>query len=130
VHGHETAHAIEHRRYRLEAEAIARADYGMLTRSAVPGRGIPHLDLAVAEVQRSLDFYRMLLEPLGLTEYDRTPSYRGTEEVVYLHFGRSFFGVRPAGRGALRVRRRKARHPQRRAVPGGYPFAVLNTAAP
>jgi catechol 2,3-dioxygenase-like lactoylglutathione lyase family enzyme len=74
----------------------------MLTRSGVPGRGIQHIDLAVVDVQRSLGFYRMLLEPLGLTEYDRTQTYRGTEEVVYLQFGRSFFGVRPADGGAYR----------------------------
>jgi hypothetical protein len=48
----------------------------------VPGREIQHIDLAVADVGRSLDFYRKLLEPLGLTEYSRVPSYRGTEEVV------------------------------------------------
>src|SRR5215208_5346898 len=73
----------------------------MLTRSGVPGRGIQHIDLAVADVQQSLDFYRMLLEPLGLTEYDRAPTYRGTEEVVYLQFGRSFLGVRPAAGGTI-----------------------------
>ena len=44
----------------------------------------------------------MLLEPLGLTEYSRVPSYRGTEQVVYLHFGRSFFGLRPADGGTYR----------------------------
>jgi hypothetical protein len=36
----------------------------------VPGRGIQHIDLAVADVERSLSFYRMMLEPFGLTEYD------------------------------------------------------------
>ena len=74
----------------------------MLTETGVPGRGIQHIDLAVADVQRSLGFYRMLLEPLGLTEYDRAATYRGTEEVVYLHFGRSFLGVRPADGGTYR----------------------------
>ena len=68
----------------------------------MPGRAIQHIDLAVADVERSLAFYRMLLEPLGLTEYDRAPTYRGTEEVVYLQFGRSFFGLRPADGGRYR----------------------------
>ena len=68
----------------------------------MPGRGIQHIDLAVADVERSLSFYRMLLEPLGLTEYDRAPSYRGTEEVIYLQFGRSFLGLRPADGGSHR----------------------------
>ncbi len=68
----------------------------------MPGRGIQHIDLAVADVERSLAFYDAMLGPLGLTEYDRTPSYRGTEEVVYLQFGRSFFGIRPADGGTYR----------------------------
>jgi glyoxylase I family protein len=68
----------------------------------VPGRAIQHLDLAVSDVERSLDFYRMLLGPLGLTEYDRVRSYRGTEDVVYLQFGRSFMGVKPADGGSYR----------------------------
>lgn len=63
------------------------------------GRKIQHVDLAVADVERSLSFYRMLLEPLGLTEYDRGPTYRGTEEVIYLRFGRSYLGLRPADGG-------------------------------
>lgn len=68
----------------------------------MPGRAIQHVDLAVSDVQRSLLFYRALLEPLGLEEYARLRSYRGTEEVVYLSFGRSFFGIRPADGGAYR----------------------------
>lgn len=68
----------------------------------MPGRKIQHVDLAVADVERSLGFYRMLLEPLGLTEYDRGPTYRGTEEVIYLRFGRSFLGLRPADGGSYR----------------------------
>jgi len=50
----------------------------------MPGRGIHHIDLAVADVARSLAFYRDLLGPLGWTEEVRYPTYRGTEEVVYL----------------------------------------------
>jgi catechol 2,3-dioxygenase-like lactoylglutathione lyase family enzyme len=50
----------------------------------MPGRGIHHVDLAVADVERSLAFYRDLLAPLGWTEEVRYSTYRGTEEVVYL----------------------------------------------
>ena len=60
------------------------------------------MDLAVADVERSLSFYGMLLGPLGLNEYARFRSYRGTEEIVYLEFGRSFLGVRPADGGTYR----------------------------
>ena len=48
------------------------------------GRGIHHVDLAVADVKRSVAFYLDLLGPLGWEESVRYPSYRGTEEVVYL----------------------------------------------
>ena len=68
----------------------------------MPGRKIQHVDLAVADVERSLGFYEMLLGPLGLTEYDRASTYRGTEEVIYLQFGRSFLGLRPADGGSYR----------------------------
>lgn len=68
----------------------------------LPARGIQHLDLAVADVERSLSFYRALLEPLGLTEYSRPLSYRGTEEIIYLQFGRSLLGLRPADGGSYR----------------------------
>jgi catechol 2,3-dioxygenase-like lactoylglutathione lyase family enzyme len=50
----------------------------------VAGIGIHHVDLAVADVEASLGFYRDLLEPLGLAEEVRYPTYRGTEDVVYL----------------------------------------------
>lgn len=50
----------------------------------MPSRGIHHVDLAVADVERSLAFYLDLLGPLGWKESVRYPSYRGTEEVVYL----------------------------------------------
>jgi catechol 2,3-dioxygenase-like lactoylglutathione lyase family enzyme len=65
-------------------------------------RGIHHIDLAVADVERSLAFYCMLLEPLGLQELERHPSYRGTEEVVVLQAGTSYLGLRPADGGAHR----------------------------
>jgi catechol 2,3-dioxygenase-like lactoylglutathione lyase family enzyme len=55
-----------------------------MLRRAMPSRGIHHVDLAVADVERSLAFYLDLLGPLGWEESVRYPSYRGTEEVVYL----------------------------------------------
>jgi catechol 2,3-dioxygenase-like lactoylglutathione lyase family enzyme len=68
----------------------------------VPAKGIEHLDLAVADVERSLAFYLEVLGPLGLEELYRLPSYRGTEEVVYLQFGSNGFGLRPADGGVHR----------------------------
>lgn len=53
-------------------------------KGAMPGRGIHHVDLAVADVERSLAFYRDLLGPLGWAEEVRYPTYRDTEQVVYL----------------------------------------------
>src|SRR5215216_6575983 len=50
----------------------------------MPAKGIHHVDLAVADVERSLAFYLALLGPLGWAEDVRYPTYRGTEEVVYL----------------------------------------------
>jgi catechol 2,3-dioxygenase-like lactoylglutathione lyase family enzyme len=68
----------------------------------MPARGIHHVDLAVADVERSLAFYLALLGPLGLTEDARLPSYRGTEEIVYLRFGDQYLGLRPADGGEHR----------------------------
>jgi catechol 2,3-dioxygenase-like lactoylglutathione lyase family enzyme len=68
----------------------------------VPARGIQHVDLAVGDVERSLAFYSALLGPLGLRERFRVPSYRGTEEVVYLEYGMQGFGLRPADHGPYR----------------------------
>jgi SAM-dependent methyltransferase/catechol 2,3-dioxygenase-like lactoylglutathione lyase family enzyme len=68
----------------------------------VPARGIQHIDLAVADVERSLAFYYDVLGPLGLKERFRLPTYRGTEEVVYLEYGVQGFGLRPADGGAHR----------------------------
>ena len=50
----------------------------------MPVRALHHLDLAVADVERSLQFYLGLLGPLGVQELYRFPTYRGTEQVVYL----------------------------------------------
>lgn len=52
--------------------------------ASLPAKGIHHVDLAVQDVERSLAFYLMLLGPLGWAEEVRYPTYRGTEEVVYL----------------------------------------------
>jgi catechol 2,3-dioxygenase-like lactoylglutathione lyase family enzyme len=68
----------------------------------MPGRGIQHIDLAVGDVGRSLAFYYAVLGPLGLTEKFRLPTYRGTEEVIYLEYGVQGFGLRPADGGAHR----------------------------
>jgi glyoxylase I family protein len=70
----------------------------------MPTKGIHHVDLAVTDVEDSLAFYRDLLGPLGWTEELRYPSYRGTEEVVYLEIpgSRASFGLRPAEGGEYR----------------------------
>ncbi len=65
----------------------------------MPARGIHHVDLAVSDVERSLAFYLAVLGPLGLHEDARYPSYRGTEEVVYLRYGEQLLGLRPADGG-------------------------------
>jgi glyoxylase I family protein len=92
--------AASHPTRRPREDVSGRAAIG--SRRAVPARGIQHLDLAVADVERSLSFYRMLLEPLGLTEHARLLSYRGTEKIIYLQFGRSLLGLRPADGGSYR----------------------------
>jgi catechol 2,3-dioxygenase-like lactoylglutathione lyase family enzyme len=63
------------------------------------GRGFHHVDLAVGDVDRSIAFYLDLLGPLGWSEIDRYPTYRGTEEVVYIGNGRPALGIRPADGG-------------------------------
>jgi catechol 2,3-dioxygenase-like lactoylglutathione lyase family enzyme len=70
----------------------------------MPAKGIHHVDLAVADVERSIAFYLDLLGPLGWAESDRYPTYRGTEEVVYLKDPAtgSMLGIRPADGGAHR----------------------------
>ena len=64
----------------------------------MPAKGIHHVDLAVTGVERSLAFYLELLGPLGWIEDVRYPTYRGTEEVVYLKDPTtgSMLGIRPA----------------------------------
>lgn len=68
----------------------------------MPARGIQHIDLAVADIERSLAFYYGMLRSLGLVEGYRMATYRGTEEVVYLHFGGQALGLRPADGGEYR----------------------------
>ena len=70
----------------------------------MPALPIHHGDLAVSDVERSLAFYRAILEPLGWTKELRYPTYRGTEEVVYLHepTTRAGLGLRPADGGEHR----------------------------
>jgi catechol 2,3-dioxygenase-like lactoylglutathione lyase family enzyme len=60
---------------------------------------IHHIDLAVSDVERSLAFYLAVLGPCGLHEEMRYPSYRGTEEIVYLRCGNQYIGFRPAEGG-------------------------------
>jgi glyoxylase I family protein len=60
-------------------------------------RGVDHLDLVVSDLERSLAFYRGLLEPLGYGEQSEIVGEQG-ERVVYLH-----------GRGVVAVSLRAAR---------------------
>jgi glyoxylase I family protein len=71
----------------------------------VPSTGvIHHVDLAVTDVARSLGFYGELLVPLGWTKELRFPTYRGTEEVVYIVHPETMcaIGIRPADGGEFR----------------------------
>lgn len=68
----------------------------------MPAIGIHHVDLAVRDVDKSLAFYVEVLGPLGLVEDSRFPTYRGTEEAVYLRFGKQLLGLRPADGGEHR----------------------------
>lgn len=68
----------------------------------MPITGLHHVDLAVSDLQRSLDFYLAVLGPLGAEEAWRYKTYRGSEEVVYLRLGSQALGLRPADEGAYR----------------------------
>jgi len=70
----------------------------------MPVKALHHLDLAVADVERSLQFYLGLLGPLGVKELYRFRTYRGTEEVVYLGVGpgKQAIGFRRADGGEHR----------------------------
>jgi len=65
----------------------------------MPISGIHHVDLAVGDLERSLVFYKAVFGPLGATEAFRYPTYRGSEEVVYLRLGRQYLGLRQADGG-------------------------------
>ena len=65
----------------------------------MPAKGLHHLDLAVTDVERSLAFYLDLLGPLGWGVTRRYPTYRGTEEVVYLGTGDPQAAYDPGGIG-------------------------------
>jgi catechol 2,3-dioxygenase-like lactoylglutathione lyase family enzyme len=65
-------------------------------------RGVDHLDLVVTDLERSLEFYRGLLEPLGFARASEIEGERG-ERVVYL-------GGTGGPSVSLRERRSKA-HP-------------------
>ena len=71
----------------------------------MPAKRIHHVDLAVTDVERSLAFYLNLLGPLGWAKEIRYPTYRGTEEVVYLVRQGTLdgeLGLRPADGGTHR----------------------------
>jgi catechol 2,3-dioxygenase-like lactoylglutathione lyase family enzyme len=70
----------------------------------MPARSLHHVDIAVSDVERSLRFYRELLGPLGWSKELRYPTFRGTEEVVYLQHPptRSAIGLRRADEGEYR----------------------------
>ena len=65
----------------------------------MPISGIHHVDLAVGDLERSLVFYKAVFGPLGAAEAFRYPTYRGSEEVVYLRLGRQYLGLRQADGG-------------------------------
>jgi catechol 2,3-dioxygenase-like lactoylglutathione lyase family enzyme len=65
----------------------------------MPITGLHHIDLAVSDLDRSVEFYLAVLGPLGAEEQDRFKTYRGTEEVVYLRIGPQNIGLRPADGG-------------------------------
>ncbi|MDP9257885.1 MAG: VOC family protein [Actinomycetota bacterium] len=68
----------------------------------MPVKAIHHVDLAVADVERSLAFYLALLGPLGVEEAYRYATYRGSEQVVYLRIGSQLLGFRCADGGEHR----------------------------
>jgi glyoxylase I family protein len=61
----------------------------------VTGRGVHHVDLVVSSLERSLPFYRELLEPLGYTRAGEVEGERG-ETITYIAGGGTVVGVREA----------------------------------
>jgi catechol 2,3-dioxygenase-like lactoylglutathione lyase family enzyme len=68
----------------------------------MPVKAIHHVDLAVADVERSLAFYLALLGPIGVEEAYRYATYRGGEEVIYIRIGSQVLGFRHADGGEHR----------------------------
>lgn len=61
--------------------------------------GIDHLDLVVSDLERSLDFYRGLLKPLGYSRLSEIVGERG-EKVLYVG--------REGGTGSVSLRERQS----------------------
>jgi glyoxylase I family protein len=59
------------------------------------GTGIHHLDLVVSSIERSLPFYRELLEPLGYDRVGEVIGERG-ETIHYMSGGGAVVGIREA----------------------------------
>jgi catechol 2,3-dioxygenase-like lactoylglutathione lyase family enzyme len=59
---------------------------------------IDHVDLVVSDLERSLDFYRGLLGPLGFDREESIVGERG-ERVVYIGRGSAAIGLRAAQSG-------------------------------
>jgi catechol 2,3-dioxygenase-like lactoylglutathione lyase family enzyme len=74
---------------------------------------IDHVDLVVASLERSLPFYRDLLEPLGYTDVGDIEGEQG-ERVVYLSRGGT--------PGAVGLRERQAREGE----PDGLKLEVVH----
>jgi catechol 2,3-dioxygenase-like lactoylglutathione lyase family enzyme len=66
----------------------------------VPSPKLSHVDLVVSSIERSLAFYRDLLEPIGWTGLRRAPGERG-ETIFYL-------SVPGAGVAALGLRQKQS----------------------
>ena len=58
-------------------------------------RGVHHLDLVVSSIERSLPFYRELLDPLGYTRMGEVQGERG-ETIWYIAGAGTVVGVREA----------------------------------
>lgn len=68
----------------------------------MPVKSLHQVDLAVADVERSLSFYLGLLGPFEVEIGDRLATHRGTEEVTYLTIGEQALGFREADDGGAR----------------------------
>jgi catechol 2,3-dioxygenase-like lactoylglutathione lyase family enzyme len=77
--------------------------------------GVHHLDLVVSSLERSVAFYRELLDPLGYARIGDIVGERG-EPVVYVSGGGSSIGVREARVGGDYDRYRIGVHDRLRGV--------------